>query len=255
MQVKRFEFQVAPLDTLLPEGVPRNSLIGILGETGTGKSVLLNEIAYRALKRGENVLFILLEDTPLSRVLNFESLGFEVLPYLREGRLKFIDCFSYRLAGKDIELPDELAEIHSHVEKSIVEVEDPRNEDILWDYIERESRAIKGRGMVLLDSLTECLTIATNPRSLLDLIKALKAVVSKYYFVPFIYTFHFGFYDEFRYALEVASDGVIDLRFNPEVIKEMLVKQMRIRRMSGSYHLANWVTFDIERGKGLVVVK
>ncbi len=255
MNIERFRFQVDPLDRLLPEGIPRNSMIGIFGETGTGKSVLLNEIAYRALQRGDTVSFILLEDTPLSRIINMEHLGFDVVPYLERGRLRFLDCFSYRLTERGFEFPERFLDLRERIKGSVVEAEDPRNVDEIWSHLEREARMMRGKGMILMDSLTECLTISTDPGSLLDLIKASKAVVSKYYFIPFIYTFHFGFFDEFRYALEVASDGVIDLRFDPDLIKMYLVKQMRIRRMSGSYHYPGWITFEVERGKGLITVE
>ncbi len=254
MYISRFKFDVEPLDYLLPEGVLRSSLIGIFGETGTGKSILLNEIAYRALKRGEKVLFILLEDTPASRLINFFSLGFDVTEYVKRGDLKFLDCFSYRLRERAIEVPEEVLRIIDGA-SGIVDVEDPRNLDVIWDQVERDAKAIKGRGLILIDSLTEFLTITPDPSSLLDMLKAMKAVVSKYYLVPIAYTFHFGFFDDFRYVLEVASDGVIDLRFNPELIKEMLVKQMRIRRMSGARHRPDWATFDVEPGKGLILLK
>ncbi len=255
MNVERFSFHMDLLDKLLPEGILRNSMIGIFGETGTGKSVLLNEIAYRALQEGETVSFILLEDTPLSRISNMKHLGFDVIPYLERDKLRFLDCFSFRLAERRFEFPKQLLELKERIKGSVVEIENPRDIDEIWSHLEREGRMMRGKGLILMDSLTECLTISTDPDSLLDLLKASKAVVCKYYLVPLIYTFHFGFFDEFRYTLEVASDGVIDLRFDPDTIKMYLIKQMRVRRMSGSYHYPGWITFEVEREKGLVTLE
>ncbi len=246
--LSRFKFQVKPLDLLIPEGVPRSSLIGIMGETGTGKSVLINEIAYRALKRGEHVVLILLEDTPLSRFMNMASLGFDVLDSIIEGKLRFVDCFSYRLKDRAFEKPPQIRELENEIFKGVVEVEDPRNPDAVWDNLEREGKRIMGRGVMLMDSLTECLTISTNPSSLLELMKMLKAVITRYYMIPFIYTFHLGFFDEFRYAMELFSDGVIDLRFDPSVLNVKLVKQIRVRRLSGAPHMTTWLTFQVGRG-------
>ncbi len=246
--IPRFKFDVKPLDILIPEGVPRTSMIGIMGETGTGKSVLLNEIAYRALKRGESVVFILLEDMPLSRLMNMRSLGFDVLDDIRAGRLRFIDCFSYRLRDKQFEKPPQLMEIEDELLEGVVEVEDPRNPDVVWDHLEKEGRRMIGKGIMLMDSLTECLTISAGPADLLELMKMLKVVITKYYMIPFIYTYHLGFSDEFRYAMELFSDGVIDLRFDPSVIGEMLVKQIRVRRMSGAPHSTRWITIKVDRG-------
>ncbi len=253
MEPLRYEFGVEPLDLILPQGILKCSLIGVFGETGTGKSVLLNEIAYRALNRGERVLMILFEETPASKLMHFSSLGFDVTEYVRKGDLEFMDCFTYRLRERDIELSGDLGPLDGA--RGIVDVEDPRNLDAFWDQVERSAREMAGRGIILMDSLTEFLTIAPDPSSLLELMKVMKAVVSKHYRIPVVYTFHFGMFDDFRYVLEIASDGVIDLRFNPEVIKELLIKQMRVRRMSGSKHRPDWITFDVVPGKGLAVVR
>lgn len=254
MGLSTFKFGVEPLDFLLPYGVMRSSMIGIFGETGTGKSALMNEIAYRALKRGEKVLMILLEDTPVSRLAQFSFLGLEVTDYAKRGDLEFLDCFSFRLRERGIELKGPFEDELSGA-KGIISIEDPKDLDALWAHVERDSKSMSERGMILIDSLTELLTILPDPSKLLDIMKVMKALISKYYMVTVVYTFHFGFFDDFRYALEVTSDGVIDLRFNPDLIKEMLIKQMRVRRMSGVRHRSDWVTFDIEPARGLVVLR
>lgn len=253
MESRMFKFGVEPLDLLLPDGVMRSSMIGIFGETGTGKSVLLNDIAYKALKRGEKVLMILLEDTPTSKLMQFSSLGFNVAEYVRRGDLEFLDCFSFRLRERGIELREVMEGLDGA--RGIISIEDPRNLDTTWDQIERDAGDMREEGMILIDSLTELLTILPDPTQLLDLMKVMKAVISKYYMVTVVYTFHLGLFDDFRYVLEVTSDGVIDLRFDPDLVKEMLIKQMRVRRMSGARHRKDWVTFDVEPGKGLVVLR
>ena len=40
-------------DTIIPEGIPRNSFILLNGEPGTGKGAFLTEIVYRRLKINE----------------------------------------------------------------------------------------------------------------------------------------------------------------------------------------------------------
>ncbi|RDD53219.1 MAG: hypothetical protein BA066_05550 [Candidatus Korarchaeota archaeon NZ13-K] len=249
MGLERMMLGAEPLDFLIPEGVLRGSLIGIFGETGTGKSVILNELAFRFLERGERVLFVLLEDTPHSRMLSMSSLGLEVARHLESGSLEFLDCFSYRLRNLNIPIPD-----YPRL-RGAIEVEDPRNPESVWEVIFEKTERLKGKGIVLMDSLTEFLTIAPDASVLLDMMKTAKALLCRYYGIPIIYSFHFGFYDDFRFQVEVISDGVIDLRFNPEVVDRALTKQIRVRRMSGSKHRTEWVTFDIERGKGSVLVR
>ncbi|MEM3929836.1 MAG: RAD55 family ATPase [Candidatus Korarchaeum sp.] len=249
MELARVMFGVEPLDFLIPEGILRGSLIGIFGETGTGKSALLNELAFRFLERGERVIFVLLEDAPFSRVLSMSSLGFDVTEYLERGSLEFLDCFSYRLRDLHIPVPD-----YPRL-RGATELEDPRDSESVWLTLFEKASQMRGKGIVLMDSLTEFLTIAPDASVLLNMMKTAKALLCRYYGVPLIYSFHFGFYDDFRFQMEVVSDGVIDLRFNPEVVGSALVKQARVRRMSGSRHRTEWVTFDVERGKGIVLVR
>lgn len=249
MELERVKLGVEPLDFLIPEGVLRSSLIGIFGETGTGKSALLNELAFRFLENRERVLFVLLEDTPFSRVMSLTSLGFDVTKHLESGSLEFLDCFSYRLRNLSTPISD-----YPKL-KGTIEVEDPRNPESVWETIFERAKQMRGKGIVLMDSLTEFLTIAPDASVLLEMMKTAKALLCRYYGIPLIYSFHFGFYDDFRFQVEVVSDGVIDLRFNPEVVSSALVKQARVRRMSGSKHRTEWVTFEVERGKGIVLVR
>lgn len=249
MSLGKVVLGVEPLDFLLPDGTLRSSLIGVFGETGTGKSVLMNELAFRFLERGEKVLFVLLEDTSFSRVLSLSSLGFDVTEHLEGGSLEFLDCFSYRLRGLRLPVRDYPRP------KGTVEVEDPRDPESVWETVFERAAQMEGRGIVLMDSLTEFLTISPDASVLLDMMKTAKALLCRYYNIPLIYSFHFGFYDDFRFQMEVVSDGVIDLRFNTEVVSNALVKQVRVRRMSGSKHRTEWVTFDVERGKGMVLVR
>lgn len=250
MELDRLSLGVEPLDYLIPGGITRRSMVGVMGETGTGKSVILNEIAFRALQRGEKVLFILLEDVPIFRVLSLRAMGFDVEGHLDKGDLTFIDCFSFRLRVLDTEITREVS-----TNKGFFEVEDPRNPESVWEVIFERAKGMRGRGVVLMDSLTEFLTIAPDASVLLDMMKTAKALICRYYSIPFFYSFHFGLYDEFRFQIEIFSDGVIDLRFNPEVVNRELVKQIRVRRMSGCSHRTEWVTFNVERGKGLVMVR
>ena len=42
------------------------------GEAGTGKTVLLTELAWRALERGEHVIYAILENDPLAVLTRFK---------------------------------------------------------------------------------------------------------------------------------------------------------------------------------------
>ncbi|MEM0265372.1 MAG: ATPase domain-containing protein, partial [Candidatus Methanomethylicia archaeon] len=64
--VERFKTGIAALDEVLPNGIPRNNMILILGEGGTGKSVFMVQLMNYRLNLGEPCIFICFDDIPLA---------------------------------------------------------------------------------------------------------------------------------------------------------------------------------------------
>ncbi len=244
------------LKYLLPEGFPRSTLMAVQGEPGTGKSMLLIEMAYKTLKMGEPVVFLTMEDTALTTVQKFLTMDWNVLPFLKNRSFKILDCFSYRLEKyKPRKIPERIKKLSDEISLGVDLVSEPDNYDLLWSSLERdlEELGMVERGMVLVDSMTELLTVVSDQADFLESLKNLKAKVCKTLFVPFVYSLHFGVFDQFRTILECFDDGIVDLRFSPTGLqKGLLIKQIRVRRMSGVHHRGEWMTFDIKRGEGVV---
>ncbi len=253
-----FKVNVQVLDILLPEGIPRNAFVTFEGEPGTGKGLIIREIAYKAVKRGENVVFVCIEDTPVSYIQKFSSMMWNVLPYIEKGLLVFIDCFSFQLRKRF-----EKSVIHKcisqinyseKIKNKIVQVDDPRNiEKILYEIESMcEGKEMLGKGLVVIDSLTELMSYL-NKDILMHNLKLLRARICKERCIPVFSTLELGMYNEFRNALEGLSDGIIDLRFDPGAMNlGILIRQVRVRRMGGVSHKPYWLTVEIKKGEGVV---
>ncbi len=93
MTLQKFKIARDELDKKLGGGFPNGSLIIIDGEHGTGKSILLQRIAYGLLENGHSVTFVSTQFTTRDFISQMYSLNFPVLPYLASNRLLFISVY------------------------------------------------------------------------------------------------------------------------------------------------------------------
>jgi len=89
--MKSIEFMFS---RIIPNGFPSGSMILIVGEPGTGKTILTSAIAKYELDRGKRVLFVSLNEPKEDYMRTIEKFGWS----FDESRFKFIDLFA---VGKD----------------------------------------------------------------------------------------------------------------------------------------------------------
>lgn len=228
------------IDTLIPVGIPRNSFIMIIGESGTGKTALMLHLLYARLKHKEPCIYICFDDSPSAIVQQLSSFGWSPIKYIEANLLHFIDCFSYR-AKQSNTLPyvtfiENSQGYHSMLTDIIAS---SIEKFILHDY----------RGAIFLDSLTEFLTQVDLAKGI-EAIKAWRAEFSKGHNIICFGTFHIGIkpLEGVEEMLEYIMDGIIDCRFEPNFMREgVLLKQLRIRKLKGAPHRSRWVFFTITR--------
>lgn len=248
------------IDTLISEGIPRNSFVLINGEPGTGKGAFLAELVYRRLRLGELVIYLTLSDSPLSIIQRLAALGWDLVPYLKENKLKFIDCFSYRMLDKEspvLKMTVLNEKIWKETEDDIVLCEPKEN---LYNTLSTISSLINkleivNKGILVLDSLTELATIHNQERAV-EFIKTIRARLCKERFIQIFAVNNIGIpqLEVFSSLLNYFADGVIDFRFEPVVMKRgILIKQFRIRKMTGTDSRNLWLTFNITKDRGLYV--
>jgi circadian clock protein KaiC len=78
------------LDEMLGgQGYFRGSTVLVSGTAGTGKTSLAAHFADAACRRGERVLYLLFEESPLQLVRNMRSIGIDLQPWVQSGLLQF----------------------------------------------------------------------------------------------------------------------------------------------------------------------
>jgi KaiC/GvpD/RAD55 family RecA-like ATPase len=227
------------LDDLIIDGLPRDSFMVLLGEGGTGKSAILGELCYRFLKKGEPVIYVALDNSPASVFSDINSLGWDLTPFCENGLLRFLDCYSFRMKTeydeKCITLLREPDDLPNFTDK-LVSIMDELN--------------MNGKGIVLIDSLTEFMTLS-DPSQVVDSVKNWRARGTKERNVVFVSTLHYGLkaFEGFADVFDYMVDGIIDLRYDPTYMaSDILLKQIRVRKIKGADHYTNWVNFVIQKG-------
>lgn len=245
-------------DQSLPQGLPRNSLVLLSGEAGTRLRAFGIELVWRTLRRDEPAVIVTYEEPPGAIVQQFLALEWNVLPYLERDQLHLIDCFTYRLDVRD-RMFDRLNDWNRHLyqaaETATSTLRDPSDTGSLLNVLDNalESLEMSDEGAVMVDSLTELGTLL-QPVQAYDLVKSLRAEVCKGRYVPvFACATRKGPEDvEFPHDLEYLVDGIVDLRLNPELVADTLIKQFRVRKLNGALAISEWRAYEYTETQGLV---
>ncbi len=225
------------LDSAIPNGIPRNTMIILHGEGGTGKSVFQASIAYNRLQAGEPVLFVCLDDDPASLLQLFESFGWKLDDYIAKNLFRVLDCYSYR-----VKTP-------GSPPNYVFRVVNPSEPN---DLVEALSAAMNDMGMnskgaIFIDSLNELLS-QSEITSALETVKMIRAMAPKSRRVSVYATLHTGIesLQEVLFTLEYTVDGIIEFRYDPSLAQlGMPIKQLQVRKLRGTRHAAVSIAYSI----------
>ena len=250
--VEALKLNIEILDLIIPNGIPRNTLIIIRGEPGTGKVSLLTEIAYRTLKLSEPVIMVVYGQTPLSLFQRFLSHGWDISGALKEGKIVFLDGFSARFRERErrVQYPI-VKETYEQLKKAHILIDNPQDIHAIFSEITENAARLKmfSRGVILIDSLIEMLTLIPKEQ-VLEFIRRLRVYVAKDLWVPIFFGASVGLMEDFYLLLDYMVDGAIDIRFHPKLLeKGLLVREIRVRKLP-TKTLPLWIPFKIEKEKG-----
>ncbi|WP_436909662.1 RAD55 family ATPase [Halosimplex marinum] len=257
---RRVPTGVDPLDESLPQGIPRNSFVLLTDLAGTRTESIQAELVWRALQRGEPAVFVSFLEPPMSVVQEFVTLDWNVLPYLESGQLQILDCFTYRLENRE-RMYDRLNDWNTFLSETAADattqVRDPTELGELHNRIDDvlEDRDMEDRGVVVVDSLTEFGALV-QPVQAYDFLKDVRAEVCKSRFVP-IYAGATvtGEDQQFPHDLNYMVDGIVELNLDEELVEGSLMKQIRVRKMSGVLTLPKWTLYEYTAGEGIVTIE
>lgn len=213
-QFKRRPFEVAGLDDQLPEGFPRNSLVLLSSVPGTAEESVHAELVWRTLGRGEPAIVVAFEEPPFAVVEFMLSMEWNVIPYLEDGTLRIVDCFTDRVTTYRWD-PDRLTDWNRYVYEITAEatarVSDFTSFSVLHDHLDTVVEAVDAydAGLVLIDSLDELAVI--QPTNALPFVKDLRADFCKGRLVPVLAGATYVFDDTgFPQNVRYFADGIVE---------------------------------------------
>jgi len=254
---RRFDPGVSALAASLPQGIPRNSFVLLTNHAGTRTDAIQAELAWRALGRGEPVVFVTFLEPPVSLIQRFATLEWNVLPYLESGQLRIVDCFTYRVEDRQ-RMHDRYNAWNTHLSsvaaEACTQVRDPSDIHELSNRIDSALEAVDGgdSGIVVVDSLTELGTLVQAVQAY-NFVKDIRAEVCKGRFVPvFAGATVSGDADAFPHDLQYMVDGIVELRLADDIVEGALIKQLRVRKMGGVLVYPERSVYEYTAGQGIV---
>ena len=225
---------------LLPSGIPRNSLVIIAGEGGSGKSVIVAHLVKDAVLSEEPVVYVAIDDDPQTILNQLNTFGVKTLEECNSKRLVIIDGFSYLMQFKKPQ---------PCVEEEIL-LDSPGK---LINSISRvvDKYKIADKGLVVVDSLND-IVMLLDPTRVVEFIKSLRANFAKARGVLTIATLHTSTtsFKEYLLSIEHLVDGVIETGSIPEELAQhipIFVRQIVVRKMKGVDSKQGPVLYGIDR--------
>ena len=92
--MERVSTGIPGMDKILNGGIPRRNIVLLAGGPGTGKSIFGQQFLYEGLVKGENGVFVALEEHPVQVRVNMSQFGWDVKPFEAEGKFAIVDAFT-----------------------------------------------------------------------------------------------------------------------------------------------------------------
>ncbi len=92
---------IKELDEILNGGLPIPSALLLLGDVGTGKSVICQQFVYAQAKKGYRCVYFCIDHSPYDIRSNMESLGWKTDELEKNDLIKFVDLFIGREEPSD----------------------------------------------------------------------------------------------------------------------------------------------------------
>jgi KaiC/GvpD/RAD55 family RecA-like ATPase len=226
---------LAPFDhfNTLTGGEVNGGTVAIEGNTGSGKSILSEQLMFEDLKHGKPCVFVSTSDFPSNVRSAMKSMGLDTKGYEQSGLLTFVDGYSAE-AGQE-----------STEKFSVPSVGDLTT---LGVKISSSLPAQSKGASLYFDSLVP-LASKTKPESIVSFVQSIGAKM-KGIGGKAVFTLGPSVDPAVQKQLEDMSDCVVEM----EAFEERGVRRRRLRiaKLRARRHQEGWNVFAIEDGKGII---
>jgi len=224
----RTKLGVSIVDDLVSDGVPNTSTVLVLGDPGSGKSILCQQILANGLMAGGCGIYAAFDDAPDDVRSSMADFGHDVQGYEEKGRLVFI-------GGSSTNQPD-FNTLNLRLSEAL-----------------ERMKGAEGT-KIIVDSLTSLLSSQQGRPGLgLDFIRALNAKVRAYGGLCFYGLNRQGFDEKTLALVKDLSDGVIEMKLEEQ--HGSLRSYVRVSKMKGSSHSKKWLPYSIDPKAGITFYK
>jgi circadian clock protein KaiC len=95
IQTERVPTGIVGLDPLLEGGFPKGRSILVTGDPGTGKSIFALQFLYEGLKRGEKVIFVTADETPMDIIEQAASMDWDMESHIERKEMAILNAGTY----------------------------------------------------------------------------------------------------------------------------------------------------------------
>ncbi len=219
--------------TLTGGGLDGGTVVTVEGNTGSGKTILTEQLMFEDLRNGKPCVFVATSDFPANIRASMKTMGLDVSGYEQNGLLTFVDGYSSEAGQQSTEkfsIPSlgDLTTLGMKISSSLPS----------------ESKG----GSLYFDSLTP-LASKTKPESLVSFVQSVGARVR-------------GMGGKALFTVGPSVDGMVqkqleemaDCVVQMEAFEESGVRKSRLRiaKFRARRHQQGWVIYTIEDGRGII---
>lgn len=221
-------------NTLTGGGLNGGTVVTVEGNTGSGKTLLLEQLMGDDLRNARPCVFVSTGEFPSNIRSNMKAMGIDVSGYEQNGLLTFVDGYSGE-AGQE-----------SREKVSVPSLGDLTTLGIKISSA-LPSPSFKG-GSLYFDSLTP-LASKAKPESLVSFVQSVGAKVKGLSGKAF-FTIGLGVDQTVQRQLEDTADCIVQM----EAFEESGTRRRRLRiaKFRAHRHQEGWAVFTIEEGKGII---
>ncbi len=223
-------------DTLASEAIPDAYSVMIVGDAGSGKSVLCQQLVNTYLKQGKPCIYVTYDCFPNEIRDNMKSLGWDTSEPEKDGTFLFIDCYS-SLAGVTSQEEHHVKQCFALSELGIA---------ISTAIADSKQKSIR----IFLDSTVSLFT-RLDPAKVVEFLQDRSAQIKGENGV-FFFAIGKG---TVEHGLMRRLEEIVDCIMELDVLEEKgeTKRKMRIKKLRGRKFTNEWISFKIEQKKGLTL--